>query len=494
MEPNIKIKEAFPDYIGILNDIFAVYTSLTNLTVHSGVFISKFMKYMANERDYSCVKEDSRTCVESSTSSQSSSNQDSQDNAKSESDIEENLNEIKNFRFTSSGPIFQISMSIINKIEGSYIYEQVKENVKTQDGTLYLDFPGNDGAVYYVLDYINNKKLDLDSLIYIEQESILELFEFCGLPLPAELVLCRYRRDCKYKSYEEGDDVSLYVNNKLDPILKEYLIKKDLWTSYIYHYKNGIIDYDGKTNILSINKNYIFDNYIHQYIKNGTINIDNALLYFMNRNLFEREMKEIFGQQAIEITQNVFQLKTVFINSKIINKNMDFQLQKWLGQNKKWKLLFRASDHDYKASEFHFYCDNKGETITLIKHIGHNNKINIFGGYTDQSWDSSETKKIYSKEVIFTLQNEYNTSPSFFFHNMYGDGIFCSSKVGPVFGSGCDIYIDDNCHSSTSLNYTNALSFYWQNTPQKNSLFVNTDSANSKNYFIVDDYEVWGRL
>ena len=45
--------------------------------------------------------------------------------------------------------------------------------------------------------------------------------------------------------------------------------------------------------------------------------------------------------------------------------------------------MYRASRDDWVSSNFHSYCDNKGPTATVIK-----SENNIFGGYTEQSWDS----------------------------------------------------------------------------------------------------------
>ena len=46
-------------------------------------------------------------------------------------------------------------------------------------------------------------------------------------------------------------------------------------------------------------------------------------------------------------------------------------------------LLYRASRDGWASSTFHSYCDNKGSTVTVIK-----SGNNIFGGYTEQSWQS----------------------------------------------------------------------------------------------------------
>ena len=54
-------------------------------------------------------------------------------------------------------------------------------------------------------------------------------------------------------------------------------------------------------------------------------------------------------------------------------------------EGKQWHLCFRASENGYSARAFHFACDNKGPTVTLVR-VGDN----VFGGYTDKSWDGNE--------------------------------------------------------------------------------------------------------
>ena len=69
-------------------------------------------------------------------------------------------------------------------------------------------------------------------------------------------------------------------------------------------------------------------------------------------------------------------------NTEIVNQQYDDKLREWLGNDYKWKLLYRASEHGYSAESFHEYCDDKGPTLIIIKSSGGW----IFGGYTTQSW------------------------------------------------------------------------------------------------------------
>ncbi|KAK8795565.1 hypothetical protein WA158_000222 [Blastocystis sp. Blastoise] len=122
-----------------------------------------------------------------------------------------------------------------------------------------------------------------------------------------------------------------------------------------------------------------------------------------------------------------------FMDSNILNGNSNYIyiLNEWLGKEKQWKLLFRASEHKYKASEFHKYCDTKCPTVTIIKHIGHDNKINIFGGYTTQYWESQsdDCLKYDSGSFLFTLSNEHDIPPTKYDILEHDCALFCRRNM-----------------------------------------------------------------
>ena len=70
--------------------------------------------------------------------------------------------------------------------------------------------------------------------------------------------------------------------------------------------------------------------------------------------------------------------------------------------------------------------------------------------------------------------------------------IYCNPRYGPIFGSGHDIGIRDNCNKNGGWTcYGNSDSSYECNNSLKQSLFVNTAGPNEKNDFSVLDYEVF---
>ncbi|KAK8809878.1 hypothetical protein WA158_000821 [Blastocystis sp. Blastoise] len=479
-----RLKEDINVYEELMKDVVNVFGSVINLGIHSGVSINRLIRHIGDD----CIeKEGEENEFEKKCVYESNNYEDVKMGMNDKDD-----NDMDFIRFTNNGPVFQISKSVLDTLRGSFIDDQRDEELKTNDGTIYLDYPGNDAAIYILLDYLNGKKVDFDSFSYEQQLDLLNLFEFCGLVIPIELIDCRIRRDRKMKKYEEGDEVSLIINGNKNDIIKEYLIKNGLWNNYVKNCDNGFINYNPIDNSLYMNKKYEYIEYITEYVNNGTIDIEEEKISDINKELLEKEMIELFGEKGKEAAKEAI-ISGWFKQSNIIDKELTKPLVNWLGKEKKWKLLFRAREHNYSASEFHKYCDKKGETVTIIKHIGHDDHINIFGGYTNQDWDSSSYYKPYSKEFLFTLSNEHGIPPIQYDYTCSNRsfGIYCKSSYGPTFG-GHDIHISDQCHSNTN-SYCYAYSYSEVNTPQKYSLFVNTNNPNYENKFTVEEYEVWGR-
>ncbi|KAK8797236.1 hypothetical protein WA158_004446 [Blastocystis sp. Blastoise] len=404
-----------------------------------------------------------------------------------ENDLNMNNNDngIDYIRFTNKGPVYSLPKRVTNSLVGSLLYECSQENQRTNDGSIYLDYRGDETLFPLLIDSLMNKKINIDKLKFGDQIDLLNLFEYCYLPIPEELMKTYYRRDHGVKQYEEDDDVVLYINDKEDDRLKKYLKKNGLMNKIVNEYGYGYVDYDEKNNEMFMKMNYTYIDHIYEYIQYNCIYISEEETKNINKELLENEMCRLFGDKVINIVDECIIPYSYFPYTRILtNKSMEIPLMNWLGKEKKWKLLFRASEHDFFVSEFHKYCDNKGETVTIIKHIGNNNHINIFGGYADQSWESrtSNCYKSHSKEFLFTLSNEHGIPPTKYDNINSSYGICCSSSYGPTFGGVRDIYISDECHSNTK-SFCKASSYSEVNTPQRHSLFVNTNNSNSQNNY-----------
>ena len=121
-----------------------------------------------------------------------------------------------------------------------------------------------------------------------------------------------------------------------------------------------------------------FENYLKdpsRYMKNGEMEIDEIINLFMGTDI--DISSELVKSYLLNYTRSFFCYGTTIFE----NADYDFYLKEWLGDYK-WKLLYRASEHDYTAKSFHDCCDEKTPTLIIIKSSGGW----IFGGYTTQSW------------------------------------------------------------------------------------------------------------
>lgn len=150
--------------------------------------------------------------------------------------------------------------------------------------------------------------------------------------------------------------------------------------------------------------------------------------------------------------------------------------------SQKLTLLYRGSDHSFKADKFHSLCDNKGPTITLIK----SNKGKVFGGYSKASWHSNNTWSPSEGSFLFSVDHKSK-------HEIYqnrDNAIYGYKTYGPTFGGSFDIKIVDSCNSNAE-NYSNFGSTY---KPPEGLAYL---SEGARSYlggsykFVVEDYEVY---
>ena len=123
-------------------------------------------------------------------------------------------------------------------------------------------------------------------------------------------------------------------------------------------------------------------------------------------------------------------------------------------REKEFKLIYRASRDGFKASDFHAKCDNKSNTLTIIK----TTKGYIFGGYIAVAWNNKGGSRADPNAFIFSLDNP-DSSPKLFPVKV-GDScsICCHDSYGPIFGNGHDICILNDSNTTTesysSLGYS----------------------------------------
>jgi len=150
------------------------------------------------------------------------------------------------------------------------------------------------------------------------------------------------------------------------------------------------------------------------------------------------------------------------------------------------KLQYRATRDGFGAQNFHIKCDTAANTLTIIK----STNGNIFGGFVEKAWDSSNQHYLDPKAFIFSLVNKENKP----FKAMCKNGsfaIYCHSSYGPIFGSstGYDFVITSGSNASQT-SYSNFGNTYKHADYQFKSDKAKTILAGS-NYFQTDEIEVF---
>jgi hypothetical protein len=150
----------------------------------------------------------------------------------------------------------------------------------------------------------------------------------------------------------------------------------------------------------------------------------------------------------------------------------------------KMNLLYRASEHGFGCTHFHDKCDNHSKTLTVIRTANGN----VFGGYTDQFWDTSNAWKVDNNAFIFSLINQENW-PLKIKSRIDKSAIYCSYFYGPVFGECRDICIYPNSNNNES-SFANLGCSFEHPTYVYQSSEANCFLAGSQR-FAVSDIEVF---
>jgi hypothetical protein len=152
-------------------------------------------------------------------------------------------------------------------------------------------------------------------------------------------------------------------------------------------------------------------------------------------------------------------------------------------KQKQWTVLYRASDHGFKGSNFHSRCDGKSNTITIIL----TTDGFIFGGFTPIAWDSSASYKADTtgQSFLFSVNNPHNHDfgPIGLQSQQYA--IYCDSSYGPTFGDGHDLHIANDCNGNTS-SYTSLGNAYVNDTNMYGTLVFTGQQT-----FTVKEIEVF---
>eukprot|EP01084_Bolivina_argentea_P103950 186174_1 len=173
------------------------------------------------------------------------------------------------------------------------------------------------------------------------------------------------------------------------------------------------------------------------------------IVWYYVRSHYENKFNKINIPMPLKYL--ILNFSKYIIGSTLLTNKEDMNFVKLLSSKisniKHFKLLFRASEHEYLASKFHGLCDGKAPTICIVK----SNFGNIFGGYTSIGWKSlyRRTGAMDDKTFLFLIRSSNETQqkqcPVIYKSKCKGFSIVYFENYGPTFGIGHDLYISDKC-------------------------------------------------
>ena len=149
----------------------------------------------------------------------------------------------------------------------------------------------------------------------------------------------------------------------------------------VLDYEIFCIDYESRENIYKLCK---YPDIIWKYVETKDIS-EESFKQFDDDTELLNDLNAIHCDDStirLKISRYYFKNPSEFLSdTQLVNQQYDGKLREWIGDYK-WKLLYRASEHDFTSKSFHGYCNNKGPTLIVIK----SSEGWIFGGYTTESW------------------------------------------------------------------------------------------------------------
>jgi hypothetical protein len=145
--------------------------------------------------------------------------------------------------------------------------------------------------------------------------------------------------------------------------------------------------------------------------------------------------------------------------------------------------LFKASEKQYLASEFHKACDSAESTLTVIRSTAGK----VFGAYTPNYWGKNNGYIKDDKKEGFIFSLNHKT-----LHEIKNEksqyAIYSKPTYGPTFGEGHDICISDQCQ----IRKCKCILGNTYELPKKYDVSKARAYLAGEVYFLVDDYIVYG--
>ena len=287
------------------------------------------------------------------------------------------------------GSISQMDVELVKSYPGSYMYKKYMSEERTAEGDVLFDCDGkNDELIVKYMKDDKSLEEDLKKMSFEKIRNFIDDLDFLNLPIKKDVI--------KQLGCNDDYDIMEAWRNRLITINDEYskelntLLKEN--NCFDIHFDSNHIEnsqYYRQNNIFFTNLKLKYLDVIEDYLKNGKkINRELVKRYYddgSSDELFDEMM--MMGielkKEDKEVILDIFDHRFLHGSAVVSDTQYDGYLREWLGDDYKWKMIYRASEHRYTAQSFHECCDYiQGPTLIVIK----STNGCIFGGYTTQSW------------------------------------------------------------------------------------------------------------
>ena len=287
------------------------------------------------------------------------------------------------FICNNSDQEYCIDMELLSRNKGTYFYDLFMDAERRNiQGNIFVDHDGTN--MDYVLQYLNGDSIDYDQLSDETKKELRKDFSFFRVPFKTEV--SRLYVDSDIKKIDAWKSKVILFNDTMDEELMAYVQQNCKDTILLRDIQIKDIQYNEETNKITVSTTWKYLDLIRDYFLKNEIVPKKLMDCHCSVSALQNELK-YFNPDITEsdIRSKVRQECTYLTESTIIDALDEVHLREWLGNDREWKLIYRASEHDYTAQSFHEFCDNQGSTLVIIK----SSEGWIFGGYTTQSWSGN---------------------------------------------------------------------------------------------------------
>ena len=286
----------------------------------------------------------------------------------------------------------KITVDLLKNYPGSYLYKEYMSDRRTTEGSVYIDQSGENDEL--IIKYMKNDQTlldDIKEMTYEQKKKFLGDLSSLELPLKKKIIECIGCNEDNEIMEAWRNRRVVMVDGKNSTELNSLLKQHNLFDNVFENETVKNIQYYKQNNTIYVNKNMAIYQIIEDYLKNDKKINEDMITQYIDKVYYQTLIGEMEKIGIIVDADLKRSIKGCFYESHFINmshiidnQEYDICLQKWIGERRKMKLIYRASEHNYTAESFHKCCDNIEDPVLVIIKTSEGW---IFGGYTSSGWN-----------------------------------------------------------------------------------------------------------